>query len=37
MCRAIHDEEHAQALPPTKPNKDEMLSLMNKYEDKNGL
>lgn len=32
-CRTIHNEEHAQNLPPKKPSREEMIRLMKEYDD----
>lgn len=32
MCRAMHDEEHAQWLVPKKPSPEEMKRLMEEYD-----
>ena len=32
MCRAMHDDEHAQGLPPRKGTPQEMRRLMEEYE-----
>lgn len=33
-CRALHDDEHAQNLPPRKPAPQEMARLMLEFEQK---
>lgn len=31
-CRALHDDEHAQQLPPRKGTPEEMKQLMEEYD-----
>lgn len=35
ICRAMHDEEHAQMLPPKKGSPEEMKKLMEDYDREN--